>query len=61
MKLNVITSIHTPNQEMLEYPWKHVSILHAQKFCRAHPVNNTANDCLALVEFDLVDTYLYSR
>ena len=60
-RLNVITSIHSPNQEVPEHPQKYASILHAQMLYRVRPVNSTGHDCLVLVQFDLIDTYFYSR
>ena len=60
-KLNVITSIHSPNQEVLEYPEKHASILHAQKLYRSSPANSTGHDYLHPVQFDLIDTDFYYR
>ena len=61
MKLNLITSIHSPNQELLEYPQKHASIFHAQKLYRVRPAKSTERDYLPLVQFDLFDKYFYSR
>ena len=61
MKLNVITSIHSPNQEVLEYPQKYASILHVQNPYEVRPANNIGHDYQVLVQFDLVDTYFYSR
>ena len=60
-KLNVISSIHPPNQEVLEYPEKNASILHIQKLYQDGPANNTRDDFVALAQFDLGDTYFYSR
>ena len=61
IKLNVITSIHSRNQEVLEYPRKYASILHAQKLYRVRPANSAGLYYLVLVQFDLVDTYFYLR
>ena len=60
-KLNMIFSIHSLNQEVLEYPQKFASILHVQKIYQARPANSTGRDYLVPVQFDLVDTYFYSR
>ena len=57
MKLNVITSIPSPNREVLEYPQKYKSILQAQKLYQARPANNAGHESLVLVQFDLVNTY----
>ena len=56
-----ITSIHSPNQEVLEYPQKYASILRLQKLYLVHLANSTRHDCLVLVQFDLVYTFFYSR
>ena len=56
-----LTSIHLPNQEALEYPWKHALVLHVQKLYQIRPENRTRHICPGLVQFDLVDTYFYSR
>ena len=58
---SAITSIYSPNQEVLEYPQKYASILHAQKLYWVRPANSTGHDYLVLVQFDLVDTYFYSK
>ena len=55
------TSIYSPNQEVLEYPQKHALILHVQRLYWVRPANNTGHDYLVLVQFDLVDTYFYSK
>ena len=55
------TSIHSPNQEVLEYPQKHALILHVQKLYQAHIANSIKLDYLDLVQFDLVDSYFYSK
>ena len=60
-KLNVIFSTYLPNQEVLEYPLEYASILRLQKLYLVHLVNSTRHDYLALVQFDLVGTYSYSR
>ena len=57
----MITSIHSPNQEVLEYPQNYESILHAQRLYRVRPANSTGYDYLVLVQFNLVNTYFYSR
>ena len=44
IKLNVIISIHSPNQEVLEYPQKYALILQVQKLNRVPPANNTGLD-----------------
>ena len=56
-----ITSIHSPNQEVPEYLQKHASILHVQKLYQVHPANNTGRSYLVLVQFDLINTYFYSK
>ena len=57
-KNDATTSIHTPNQEVLEFPQKHALILHVQKPYQVRAANNTRHDYLGLVQFDLFDTYL---
>ena len=61
IKLSVISSIHSPNQEVLEYPQKYASIFHAQKLYQVRPTNSTGHNYLVLVQFDLVDMYFHSR
>ena len=61
IKLNVITSINLPNQDVFEYPQKYALILHVQKLYWVRPANNTGHNCLVLVQFDLVDMYFYSK
>ena len=60
-KLSVIIFIHSPNQEVLEYPQKYASVLHAQKLYRVRPTNSTGRDYLVPVQSDLVDMYFSSR
>ena len=60
-KLNGITSTYLPNQEALEYPLEYATILRFQKLYLVHLTNSTRHNYLALVQFDLVDTYFYSR
>ena len=60
-KLNAITSIHSTNQDVLEYPQNDASILHAQKLYRVRPANSTEHDYLVLVQLDLVDAHFCSR
>ena len=57
----VIISIHSPNQEVLEYLQKYASILHVQKLYQTFPANNTGHDYLVPVQFDLVGVYFYSK
>ena len=57
MKLNVITSIHSPNEEILKYPHKYAPALHARKSYWVRPANSIGHDYLVLVQFDLVDTH----
>ena len=56
-----IISIHSPNQEALEYPQKHASILHIQKLYQIRPAKSTRHDCLSLVQLDLVCMYFCSK
>ena len=58
---SAIISIHSPNQEVLEYPEKHAVILHVQKLYQVRLADSTRRNSLGLVQFDLVDTYFYSR
>ena len=58
---SAIISIHSPNQEVPEYPQKHASIFHVQKLYQAHVANSTGHNYLGLVQFDLVDTYFSSK
>ena len=60
-KLSVIISIHSPNQEVPGYPHECASILQEQKLYRIRPANRTEHDYLVAVQFDLIDTYFYSR
>ena len=48
-------------QEVLEYPQKHALILHIQKPYQVRLANTTGRDYLGLVQFDLIDTYFYSK
>ena len=57
----LLTFIHLPNQETLEYPQKHALILHAKRPFQVRSTNSTRRDYLGLVQFDLVDTYFYSK
>ena len=56
-----IISIHSLNQNALEYPQKYALILHVQKLYWARPANNTRHDYLVPVQFGLVDMYFYSK
>ena len=56
-----IISIHSPSQKVLEYPQKHALILQVQKLYQARPANSTGHDYLGLVQFELVDTYFFSK
>ena len=58
---SVIISIHSLNQEALEYPQKHALILHVQKAHQVHLADSTKHDYLGLVQFDLVDMYFCSK
>ena len=60
-KLNLITSIHSPNRGVPEYPQKYASILHAQKLYLACPAKSTGRSYLVLAQFDLADSCFYSR
>ena len=57
----MIISIHSPNQEALEYPQKDALILHLKKFYQVHLAHSTGHDYLGHVQFDLVDTYVCFR
>ena len=57
----MITSIYSPNQEVPEYLQKHALILHVQKLYRVRPANSTRHNYLGFAQFDLVDTYFYSK
>ena len=57
IKLKVITFIHLPNQEVLEYLQKYTLIFHTQKLYRVRAANSAVQDYLVLVQFDLVNTY----
>ena len=48
-------------QEVLEYPQKYASILHAQKLYWVRPANSGGHDYLVPAQLELVDTYFYSR
>ena len=48
-------------QEVLKYPLEYASIFLLRKLYLAHLTNSTKCDFLALVQFDLVYTYFYSR
>ena len=58
---SAITSIHSPNQEMPEYPQKSALILHVQNLYWVAPANNTGHGCLVLVQFNLINLYFYSK
>ena len=57
----MIISTHSPNQEIPEYPQRRASIFHSKKLYQVHFANSTGHDCLVLLQFDLIDTYFYSR
>ena len=57
---SMITSIHLPAQEVLEYPFEYVSIPPLQKPYLVHLANSRGCDYPVFVQFDLVDTYFYS-
>ena len=59
IKLNAIISVHSPNQEVLEYHQKHPLILHVQKFYKVHLAHSIGHDYLVLVQFDYYYYYYY--
>ena len=56
-----IISIHSPNQEVPEYPQKHAIIPHVQRLFQVRPANSTRRDYLGTLQFDLIDTYFCSK
>ena len=58
---NAIISFNSRNQEVIEYPQKHASILDAQKLYWVRLANSAGHDYLILVQLNLVDMYFYSR
>ena len=61
IKLYVITSIHLPIQEALDCLQEHALILPLQKLYQIHLSNSKELDYQTLEQFDLVDTYFYSK
>ena len=58
---SAIISNHLPNQEVPEYPQKHVLLLHVQKLYQVRPENSARHDYVGLVQFDLVGLYFYFK
>ena len=56
----MITSIHLPTQEVLEYLLEYASILRLQKLYLVHLQNSTRHDYLALVQCDLIYTFFFN-
>ena len=52
----MITSIHLPTQEVLEYPLEYTPIIPLQKLYWAHLPNSAGCDYVALAQFDLAYT-----